>query len=252
MPRRLTIRLANLWRENPKIERDLYKLLGDRAAHLVAFNEAGDFTREIRAAATACGYTVHGDTGTRAERMNPIAVRNDIRVFGTRVHQMCDQVGRPPHISPARHATAVIYQFGPDVRVHVNTHANSHVQHGNHPRNLPRVAQYVDHMKRLTQLITEDRRYGNPRKVTVSGDLNWSYSARILGWYWTPRRTFRRLGMSVQWAGRGAPQRGSHGRRRIDYIAHDPRDLAITSQRLLDGHSDHRWPEVHYTVKETP
>jgi hypothetical protein len=249
MTRRLTIRLANLWRENPRVEADLFKLLGDQHAHIVGINEGGDFTAEIRAAATACGYQVFGDQGSRAERMNPVLVRNDVRVFGHHVYKMCEQVGRPPHVSPARHATAVMFQLGSEKRAHLVTHMNSHVQSANGPRDLPRVGQYVAHMKRLAQLVREARQHGY--RVTVSGDLNWSYSARVLGWYWSPRRTFKRLGMVTQWAGRGAPQRGSHGRRRIDYVAHDPRDLTITGQRLLDTHSDHRAPEIHYVQKES-
>lgn len=235
-PKRLILVTANLWRGNKHVKHDLLRLARSMA-HLIALNEAANFKKELR---EVPGYRLCIDGERRPEEQNPVLVRRDVPVTGVRTVTMCEPVGR----SPERTATIVHYRLHGQRRSHISTHANSHVQEGRGPHELPRVAQYVQHMIRLRRLVRRERRRGF--KVTVSGDLNWAF---YTGWQWfsTPVAVFRSLRMRTQFQHKTAVG-PTHGRRRIDYLAHSPRDLRVVGQRLLQGHSDHKWPLVVYSI----
>lgn len=240
--RRLVIRQANLWRKNKHIEADLQLLVAGRP-HIVGTNEAANFIRELDQVAYEHGYRHIVDTSSRARSQNTTLIRagNGIQILGGGIRTMCPAVGD----APERTAAVVRFKVDGQLRAHVSTHANSHVEDGGKPRRLPRVGLgFVVHMRNLVALIGDLERDGH--KVTLTGDLNWAWTRRVAQWAYAPKRVLRRVGMRAQWGHRTAP---AWNRRRIDYIAYDPDDLLLVEQRLVDGeHSDHPWPEAAFQI----
>lgn len=232
----LTIVQHNIWRENTHALEDLLSITHSRP-HLVGLNEAKTFGSAVH---SVPGYQAI-QLGNGPERQNPILVRADIKVLDKGVRMMCKATGP----SPARGATWVAYRFHGHHMAHVQTHFNSHVQHGDRPWALPRVGQYIQHWRNLRKLVKDLRAQGY--RVTVGTDANWTAGSNI--WPWSPTNQFRLLRMRTQWARTDlAPAGGTHGSRRIDYLAHSPRELHIARERAFRTHSDHRAVEVTYRL----
>lgn len=242
-PKKYKLRVvsANIWRENKHVAEDL-GILAETRAHIIGLNEGKALVDKV--GLHVVGYRTIVAERPGAAHQNPILVREDVELLGFGSRKMCSAVNR----SPERWATWVEFEHGGVRFAYVNTHMNSHVQEGKaDPHELPRVKEYVEHAVRLRQLVKDLRAKGF--EVIVGGDLNWSWTRGPLQWFWSPKRVFFRLGLRIQWAHKTAPEGGSHGRRRIDYLAHSPAHLIIHGQRLVKGHSDHLWPEVTYEVR---
>jgi hypothetical protein len=233
----LTIAHGNLFKDNTQKGADV-ALLDKQTAHVFGLNEAYRFRDLLK---TLKNYRVIAP-GTGAALNNVILLRHDITWLGEGWRKMCDKVGT----SPERTATWALYQHAGHKWAHIQTHTNAHIEDAGKPRNLPRVAQDIIHMRRLTALVKELRAQGY--RVTIAGDFNWHWKVGKV-WTWAPRAMFARLGMRSNWITPSAPTGGSLGSRRIDYLAHDDADLRIASQHIISGeHSDHRWLSVTYRV----
>lgn len=221
---RLQIVTANLWRENPNIRGDL-RLLSKSGAHIIGCQETAHI-------APVTGYRwVPG--GTRDVRT---LVRTDIEVVEHGTELISQAVG----ISPERHVQWFVYKWHGVLRAHVNTHWNSHVQAGAaKPYHLPRLAEYIKGARKVAALVANLRAQGYA--VTVTGDLNWSYTAGHQ-WRWAPRVVFGHVGLTSQYEAARHPILRPGGKRPIDYVFFDRHDLRLVAQRLIDGeHSDHAW-----------
>lgn len=231
-PERLQIITANLWKDNPAIEADLAVLAATRA-HIIGCQEAARFTRLLRNVEGYQWVVVPGESQTAG-----VLVRDDVEVVEHGFRQISEAVG----ISPARGAQWVVYKWHGILRAHVNTHWNSHVQLGAAtPRTLPRVREYIKGTWAVTALVSELKAQGYP--VTVTGDLNWSYTAQRRQWWYAPRQVFGRLGFVAQFAAATNPwPRPKGDRREIEYVFYEPSDLTLVAQRFVEGeHSDHPW-----------
>lgn len=237
----LSIVCANLWRENQHITDDLDVLAGTKA-HLLGCQEAFLFTAPLR---QVPGYQMVVGGREKDLRQTPILVRDDIQIIGRGHRVISDRVGP----SPERGADYVLFEFAGQKRAHINTHMNSHVQQSaTVPYNLPRVKEYIQGMRRVKKLIKELEAAGY--KVTISGDLNWSWTVGKRQWAWAPRRVFKKLGYVAQFEDITDLPRPKGDPRRIEYILYRPEDLTILSQSFVLGeHSDHPWPLVTFVVK---
>ncbi len=244
-PRRVLLQIitANLWRENQHAAEDLRQLTKSRP-HIIGINEGRNHVAHV---ATVPGYqAIYGTPAAHALTLqNPILLRDDLKVLNSGYVVINEAVG----ISPARSAVWVTYEYRGQRRAHVNTHFNSHVQDGlNTPHKLPRVGQYIKGVERLQTLVLDLMRTGY--EVTVTGDMNWSYTEGIVQWPWAPKRVFRAIGFRSQFVHRTDPERKKGDSRRIEYIFSDPSDLTVLTQRLVKReHSDHPYHSVTYVVK---
>lgn len=231
----LTITTFNIWRENPNPGASLTKVTAAKP-HIVGLNES-KHAHHVASALDGYRAVVEGS------KQNIVLVRKDLKVVSSREVKMCEKVGT----SPARYATEVIYNFKGRTRVHIQTHANAHVQGpGGIPRALNRVTQYAAHMKNLVKLVREHRKAGR-YGITVGGDLNWHYG--VGSWAWSPAPVLKLVRLKPNWAHRSAPEGGTaKNDRKIDYLAHSPKDLRVQSQRLISTTSDHKALEVTYRV----
>jgi len=236
----LTILQANFLKSNHRPVWD-HRLLLSQGADLVGINEGRHFCHLFK---NSPGYRAAIPHKYGARQNNPILVSNRLKWIKFTAHDMCAGVGK----SPPRTATVAYYELDGVRRAHIQTHANAHIELNHRPRGLPRVFQDVVHMRRLIKLVRRLRREGY--KVTVAGDFNWDFRPGTRGWFYSPKRVFKRLGMVVNWATPTAPRQGSLGSRQVDYIAFDPHDLVPVAQRWVKGeHSDHRWLLATFDVR---
>lgn len=244
-PRRVLLQVvtANLWRENPKVAEDL-RVLSLRRPHVIGINEGANHVDAITAVG---GYqAVYGTKPKGAlSKQNPILLRDDLKLLNSGYVVINDAVG----ISPARTAVWVTYEYRGQKRAHVNTHFNSHVQAGkNVPHKLPRVREYIKGIERVRNLILDLQLAGY--QVTLTGDMNWSYTEGIVQWPWAPKKVFRACGLRAQYVHGTDLARPKGDRRRIEYVFADPDDLTLLTQRFIKReHSDHPYHSVTYVVK---
>lgn len=241
--RRVVVTTANVWKNNPKITDDLQVLAASRA-HVIGLNEAWPFFQEL---SNLNGYQVFYGTQPedRVTRTNPILVRSDIEVHGEGFLLISQAVGK----SPARGGTYVKYTLHGEKRAHINLHANAHIQKGKAtPHKLPRVREFINGMKALADLVRGLEEAGY--KVTISGDLNWSWTRGKRQWAWAPRVVLGRLGYRAQFQHHTDPKRPKGDRRRIEYVFFKPDDLTILEQRFIGPeHSDHPYHQVTFVTK---
>jgi exonuclease III len=229
----LSIVQANLWKDNPEKAADVALLVATKA-DIISVNEARGFVPLLK---EVPGYQTI-QPGKSFMLNNAALVRDGIKVTGFEARQMCD----PVNDVAARSATSLDYEFAGQQRTHIVTHVNSHIQLSqNEPQNLPRVKEAIRHLIRLEALVKEKRAQG--RRVTISGDFNWSWNADDThDWAYSPEAITRRLGMTTtaDEPTRVGPTLGKV--RIIDYICFDPTDLRVTDQEYVEGeHSDHSW-----------
>lgn len=244
---RLEIVSANLWRKNKHVAEDLEEIAKMRP-HIVGVNEGANF---VGAITQLEGYqAIYGRTGKlgsapRGQLQNPILVRDDLEVTAQGRLPVSEAVGR----SPERSAVWVAYEHRGQKRAHVNTHFNSHVQAGAaRTHSLPRVGEYVRGIRRVKRLVRRLQAQGY--KVTVTGDMNWSFTKGKRQWKFAPVIQFGRVGLKPQFAYGSDPERPKGDRRRIEYIFADPKDLTVAGQRFVKReHSDHPYHSVTYFVK---
>lgn len=243
---RLKIITANLWRENPKAAEDLATLAKERA-HVIGLNEAAKHTELIGKVEGYQAIYGRADGPKRAryvELQNPILLRSDIKVLEQGRFLVSRKVGR----SPERSLVWVTFEHAGEKRAHINTHFNSHVQAGaSKPHKLPRVAEYVRGIRRTKRLVRRLQELGY--KVTVSGDMNWSWTKRRSQWAFSPKRQFRQVGLTAQFAFDNDPARPKGDRRRIEYIFSGDDLVAAEQHMVTPEHSDHPFHCVHYIVK---
>ena len=241
---RLAVITANLFKNNRHAADDL-ALLAGTGAHIIGINEGKNFADLIQA---LDGYTAYyGNQGTgRPEQANPTLVRDDITVHGEGYTEISEAVGK----SPGRAAVHVKYDFHGQKRAHVNLHANSHVQDGQAtPHRLPRVREYIRGQQATAALIRglEEEGYA----VTITGDLNWSWTRRARQWTWAPKVVFGALGYRAQFEHDTNPARPKGDPRPIEYVLYKPSDLTIESQSFVEGeHSDHPFHAVTFVINE--
>lgn len=240
--KRYSVITANVFKKNAHIARDLGVLAATRA-HVIGLNEAWPFGQEL---ASLAGYRPYYGTlpEERVTRTNPILVREDIEVHGEGFLVINDRVGK----SPARGATYVKFTLHGEKRAHVNLHANAHIQQGPaEPRRLPRVREFIDSMKALTSLVQGLEAEGY--RVTISGDLNWSWTRGKRQWTWAPRVVLAGLGYKAQFQHHTDLERPKGDQRRIEYVFYKPDDLTILEQRFVGPeHSDHPYHQVTFTL----
>jgi endonuclease/exonuclease/phosphatase (EEP) superfamily protein YafD len=240
---RLEVITANLWRENRFVAADLAEI-AKMKPHVVGVNEGANHRAHITSLE---GYqAVYGTQAqSRSALQNPILLRKDLKVLNSGVIE----VSKPINRSPGRTAVWVTYEFLGQKRAHVNTHFNSHVQAGARvPHNLPRVGEYVKGIRKVKRLVESLQDDGY--KVTLTGDMNWSFTEQALQWRWAPKRVFKKVGMEAQFVHNTDPDRPKGDPRRIEYVFADPNDLTIASQRFVKReHSDHPYHSVTYIVK---
>ena len=236
---------ANLWRENPQIERDLATLVRN-GAEVNALNEAWPWADEIEAAARA-GYQTIATRARKPVRSNAMLVRGDVQVLDWRAEVLSRAVGR----SPERSWTEADLRIGGfDVTV-LNTHANAGVQAGPaKPRELPRVREYIAGSKRITTRAAALRAQG--KRVIVLGDLNWAWSPRVVQWRHSPKAAFGRIGFVSQYD-YDQLDRPKGDLRPIEYVLFHPADFAYKGQRFVTPEkSDHPWTECDLAIKPKP
>jgi hypothetical protein len=129
----------------------------------------------------------------------------------------------PIKIAPDRWNTGVAYKHPWGVIGHVTAHPNAAVA-GLDPRNVDRVAKYVDQMAQLERSIRLWRSKGYT--LVVTGDLNHGSG----GPSWAPEAMFERLNMRTWRMG-------------VDWIAWDRRlALPLENRELIrDNGQDHPW-----------
>lgn len=240
VPERLTLVTANLWNSNPAIKSDL-ALLPPTRAHIIGCQEAWPYTAEVRAV-PGYQWVVVG----KHESIGCL-VRQDIEVVESGHVRISDAVGS----SPGRHALWFVYKWHGILRAHVNTHFNAHVQaDADSPNTLPRVREYIKGAKKVAALVADLEAQGYP--VTVTGDLNWAFSAQQSQWYYAPRLVFGRLGLFSQFEAAANPlPRPAGDKRAVEYVFYDPDDLHLVAQRFIEGeHSDHPWHLCEFETVE--
>lgn len=151
--------------------------------------------------------------------------------------------------SPERDALGATFTLDGVRRAHINAHMNSHVQAGPaKAHDLPRVAEYVAGAKVLTAWVAELEAAGYV--VTVTGDLNWAWSARPVQWAYSPVRVFGRIGFVSQYD-YGVLPRPKGDARAIEYVLFRPNGYDVTQRFVTPEKSDHPWVEVTLTEKES-
>jgi endonuclease/exonuclease/phosphatase (EEP) superfamily protein YafD len=228
---------ANLWKDNPQKATDIALLAGTHA-DVINVNEARGFFDLLK---NVPGYQTF-QPGKTFMLNNAILIRDGIKVTGFEARQMCDAVGD----SPPRSGTGVDYEYAEQLRTHICTHFNAHIQlTANEPQNLPRVKEAIRHAIRLEEWVKEKQAEG--RKVTVAGDFNWSWSQDDThDWTYSPEAVTARLGMRTN-ADEPSRLGPTLGKRTVDYLWFDPTDLRVAAQELVTGeHSDHAWIRVDF------
>lgn len=244
---RLKIITANLWRENKEVVADLDQLRKERA-HIIALNEAAnhlDAILQVKGYQAVYGRASNLERAPKIELQNPVLVRNGIEVLDQGRLLISKGVNR----SPERAAVWFTYEYAGEKRAHINTHFNSHVQAGARvPHNLPRVGEYVRGVRKVKRLVRALQAQGY--RVTVSGDMNWSFTKSKTQWLFSPKSQFKKVGLRAQFAYKNEPDRPKGDGRRIEYIFADPDDLLAAEQHFVKPeHSDHPFHCVHYIVR---
>lgn len=194
-------------------------------AGLVALNEVQNRTDFLRSWADNNGWHLYAPSPNAASAEALLAKKSMFDVLNRGSKFACDtNVGEPP---PPRYTNWVKYRHKATGRsiFHINAHANSHIDNGGHPYNLPRTKCAEKQFRDIRDLAADMKGRG---QVIVSGDLNVDYVAdRRVQYANFPfvvledrGRTANLPGLRSSYTTHGVEGDGTLGNRHIDYIYH--------------------------------